>query len=89
MDIVSTTVQLDTPDGKMEAYEARPKGDSGSYVPVEQIHKALTDNGVNFDLKTYPEATHGFFCNECESSHADYAKDAWENFKDFFQQHVK
>jgi len=56
---------------------------------VEQINKALTDNGKSFDLKIYPEATHGFFCNERESYHADSAKDAWEKFKDFFKKHLK
>ncbi len=55
---------------------------------VEKINKALTDNKKSFVLKVYPEATHGFFCNERESYHPDSAKDAWEKFKSFFAQHL-
>ena len=55
---------------------------------VEKINKALTDQKKNFMLKVYPEATHGFFCNERESYHPDSAKDAWEKFKSFFAQHL-
>lgn len=56
---------------------------------VAQINKALTDTGKNFLLKVYPEATHGFFCNERESYHAESAKDAWAKFKIFFAQNLK
>ena len=56
---------------------------------VEQVKKALTDTKKNFTLKVYPEATHGFFCNERESYHPESAKDAWEIFKPFFGQHLK
>jgi carboxymethylenebutenolidase len=56
---------------------------------VEQINKALTDKKKSFMIKVYPEATHGFFCDERQSYHADSAKDAWEKFKSFFAQHLK
>lgn len=56
---------------------------------VEKINKALTDNQKAFVIKVYPEATHGFFCNERESYHPDAAKDSWEKFKSFFSQHLK
>jgi carboxymethylenebutenolidase len=56
---------------------------------VEKIVKALTDAKKNFTHKVYPEAGHGFFCNERESYHADSAKDAWEKFKSFFARHLK
>ncbi len=56
---------------------------------VAQVNKALTDQKKNFKMKVYPEATHGFFCDERQSYHADSAKDAWENFKSFFAQHLK
>ena len=39
-------------------------------------------------MKVYPEAGHGFFCNERQSYHADSATDAWEKFKSFFAQHL-
>jgi carboxymethylenebutenolidase len=56
---------------------------------VAQINKALTDSKKSFMMKVYPEAGHGFFCNERQSYHPDSAKDAWENFKSFFAQHLK
>jgi carboxymethylenebutenolidase len=43
----------------------------------------------NFEIKLYPEATHGFFCDERPSYHAESAKDAWEKTKSFFAQHLK
>ncbi|MDP6559651.1 MAG: dienelactone hydrolase family protein, partial [Candidatus Binatia bacterium] len=52
-------------------------------------NKALTDNKKNFTLKLYPEATHGFFCNERESYNAEAANDAWEKTKSFFAQHLE
>lgn len=56
---------------------------------VTQINKALTDAGAKFTVKVYPDATHGFFCNERESYHADSAKDAWNQSKTFFAQNLK
>ena len=56
---------------------------------VEKIVKALTDQKKKFTHKVYPEAGHGFFCNERGSYHADSAKDAWEKFKSFFAQNLK
>ena len=67
-------------------------GAKDPFIPqehVEKIVKALTDAKKNFTHKVYPEAGHGFFCNERQSYHADSAKDAWENFKSFFAQHLK
>lgn len=56
---------------------------------VEKINQALTDGRKSFMIKVYPEATHGFFCNERESYHPDSAKDAWDKFKSFFAQNLK
>lgn len=56
---------------------------------VEKINQALTDSRKSFMIKVYPEATHGFFCNERESYHPDSAKDAWDKFRWFFAQNLK
>ncbi|OGQ79983.1 MAG: hypothetical protein A3F90_19640 [Deltaproteobacteria bacterium RIFCSPLOWO2_12_FULL_60_19] len=56
---------------------------------VAQVNKALTDNKRTFTMNVYPEAGHGFFCDERGSYHADSAKDAWEKFKSFFARHLK
>jgi carboxymethylenebutenolidase len=56
---------------------------------VTAINQALTEHNVKFQIKTYPEATHGFFCDDRASYHEASAKDAWEIFKSFFAQHLK
>ncbi len=55
---------------------------------VDKINQTLKDQNKNFSLKLYPEATHGFFCNERESYHPESAKDTWEKTKSFFAQHL-
>ena len=56
---------------------------------VGQINTELTSKKVNFSMKVYPEATHGFFCDERPSYNEPAAKDAWEKFKSFFAQYLK
>jgi carboxymethylenebutenolidase len=56
---------------------------------VGQINTRLTHEKKNFAMKVYPEATHGFFCDERPSYHESSAKDAWEKTKSFFAQHLK
>ena len=56
---------------------------------VGQINTELTHKKVNFSMKVYPEATHGFFCDERPSYHEAAAKDSWEKMKNFFAQHLK
>ena len=56
---------------------------------VGQINTELTSKKVAFQMKIYPEAGHGFFCDERGSYHEASAKDAWEKTKSFFAQHLK
>ena len=56
---------------------------------VDRINTELTGKKINFMMKVYPEATHGFFCDERPSYHEASAKDAWEKTKSFFAQHLK
>jgi carboxymethylenebutenolidase len=56
---------------------------------VGQINTELTSKKVSFQMKVYPEATHGFFCDERQSYNEAAAKDAWEKTKSFFAQHLK
>ncbi len=67
-------------------------GGKDPLIPQEHVDKItaeLTNKKVNFQIKVYPEATHGFFCDERPSYHPDSAKDAWEKLKSFFAQHLK
>ena len=56
---------------------------------VDQVKTKLKDEKKNFTAEVYPEATHGFFCDERPSYHEASAKDAWEKTKAFFAQHLK
>src|SRR5581483_2640779 len=56
---------------------------------VGQINTELTTKKVSFQMKIYPEAGHGFFCDERGSYNEAAAKDAWEKTKSFFAQHLK
>jgi carboxymethylenebutenolidase len=56
---------------------------------VGQINTELTTKKVPFQMKIYPEAGHGFFCDDRASYHEKSAQDAWEKTKSFFAQHLK
>ena len=56
---------------------------------VEQIKAELTSKKVAFEMKTYPDAGHGFFCDDRGGYNEAAAKDAWEKTKSFFAQHLK
>ena len=56
---------------------------------VGQINTELTTQKVPFQMKIYPEAGHGFNCDDRGSYHEASAKDAWEKTKSFFAQHLK
>ena len=51
MDVTSSTVQLNTPDGKMDSYVAQPK-DGGRYPGIVVIQEAF---GVNSHIKKVTE----------------------------------
>ncbi len=56
---------------------------------VEQVKAELTAKKVAFQLHVYPDAGHGFFCDDRASYHEASAKDAWEKTKAFFAQHLQ
>jgi carboxymethylenebutenolidase len=56
---------------------------------VGQINTELTTKRVPFQMKIYPDAGHGFFCDERGSYNEKAATDAWEKTKSFLAQHLK
>jgi len=67
-------------------------GAKDQLIPTEhvgQIDAELTAKKVSYQLNIYPEAGHGFFCDDRGSYHEASAKDAWEKTKAFFAQHLK
>jgi len=56
---------------------------------VGQIKNELTSKKVPFQMETYPEAGHGFNCDDRGSYHEASAKDAWNKTQAFFARHLK
>jgi carboxymethylenebutenolidase len=62
-------------------------GDRDDYIPpdqVEAIEAALRSTGVNHEAVVYPDANHGFFCDQRESYQEAAATDAWDRVKALF-----
>jgi len=56
---------------------------------VDAIRKALADAGTRGEVVVYPDADHGFFCDQRATYHAASAKDAWERVKRLFAEELK
>ncbi|AOU97672.1 carboxymethylenebutenolidase [Acidihalobacter yilgarnensis] len=63
----------------------------GSIAPDEhaRVAEALSHAGKRYGLQVYPEAGHGFFCDQRASYHAGAADESWRLTLDFFASHIK
>jgi carboxymethylenebutenolidase len=67
-------------------------GAKDQLIPMDQVNQIkteLTSKKVPFQMEVYPEAGHGFNCDDRGSYHEASAKNAWEKTKSFFAQHLK
>ena len=67
-------------------------GAKDQLIPMDQVNQINTElktKQVPFQMEIYPDAGHGFFCDERGSYHEKSATDAWEKTKSFFAQHLK
>jgi carboxymethylenebutenolidase len=67
-------------------------GEKDPYIPltqVQQIDDTLRSLGKAYEVKVYPDADHGFFCDDRASYHPQAAKDAWEKMKAWFERYLK
>jgi carboxymethylenebutenolidase len=55
---------------------------------IEQIESRFQELGKDYRLKIYPDANHGFFCNERSSYHQAAAADSWHELIGFFQKQL-
>jgi len=55
---------------------------------ISTIEAKLKECGVSYDFKSYPDAGHGFNCDDRGSYHEASAKDAWDRTVGFFGQHL-
>lgn len=56
---------------------------------VARIEAELKKHGKTYDFKMYPDAGHGFNCDERGSYHEASAKDAWQRTVSWFNRYVK
>lgn len=55
---------------------------------IQQIDTRLRQLGKDYRLKIYPDAGHGFCCNERSDYNPTAAADAWLELKHFFGKHL-
>ena len=63
-------------------------GEKDPLIPaaeVDQIEAALTAHGVPHQIFRYPEADHGFFCDQRPSYHPEAARHAWQQVLHLFK----
>jgi carboxymethylenebutenolidase len=67
-------------------------GERDPYIPLTQVQKiedTLRALGKSFEVKVYPGADHGFFCDDRASYHPEAARDAWEKTQAWFATHLQ
>jgi carboxymethylenebutenolidase len=89
------------PGGKEPPISRTPKlegklvclfGGKDAMIPaaqVDAIRKALTGAKKRHEVVVYPDADHGFFCDQRATYHAPSAKDAWERVKRLFAEELR
>jgi dienelactone hydrolase len=56
---------------------------------INLLKETLTKYEKTFDIKTYPDAPHGFFNDTRESYRSDAAKDSWQRTLKFYSKYLK
>ncbi len=62
-------------------------GENDGYIPLEEvgaIRRMLEDSEIEHEIAVYPEADHGFFCDQRDSFCEEAADDAWERVMALF-----
>jgi carboxymethylenebutenolidase len=66
-------------------------GDEDAMIPVdgvEDLRVKLAESPVDTGVVRYPEAGHGFHCDERESYHEPSAQDGWRRTLEWFSGHL-
>ncbi len=67
-------------------------GGKDAFIPVAEVDKfrdALKAAGKSAEITLYPEADHGFMCEDRPSYHAESAQKAWPRTIAFFKEHLR
>lgn len=63
--------------------------DQGIPAPdVEELRGAAASSSAPTEIFRYPDAGHGFHCDQRESYHAPSARDAWQRTQAWFDRHL-
>ncbi|GIW39680.1 MAG: carboxymethylenebutenolidase [Candidatus Binatia bacterium] len=66
-------------------------GGRDPFIPldeVERIRARLSELGKDAEVVVYPDAPHGFFCDDRNTYRPDAAADAWRRMLEFFAKHL-
>jgi carboxymethylenebutenolidase len=76
--------------------DAKPKvptqmhfGEQDASIPMSDVETIKQKRGNDSEIHVYPEAQHGFHCDERGSYHEASAKTAWQRAMDFLKKHLK
>ncbi len=67
-------------------------GDADPFIRhdrIQQVESRFKELGKEYTLKLYPDANHGFFCNERCSYNQAAAEDSWNELMGFFDKHLQ
>jgi carboxymethylenebutenolidase len=66
-------------------------GGKDAFIPIEEVdtfRDALRKTGKSAEVVLYPDADHGFMCDDRPSFHPTHSKEAWAKTIAFFKQHL-
>jgi carboxymethylenebutenolidase len=67
-------------------------GEDDPFIPLDQVNALQAEAarlGKSLEVHVYPNAPHGFFCDERDSYRKDAAADAWKRMTGFLARHLQ
>jgi carboxymethylenebutenolidase len=64
-------------------------GEKDASIPMSDVEMIKKKRGGDSEIFVYPDAQHGFHCDERGSFHEASAKTAWQRAMDFLKKHLK
>ena len=64
-------------------------GEKDQGIPMTDVEAIKSKRSGDSEIYVYPDAGHGFHCDERGSYHEASAKAAWPRFVDFLKKHLK
>ena len=64
-------------------------GEKDASIPMSDVEIVKQKRGGDTEIHVYPDAQHGFHCDERGSFNEASAKTAWQRSMDFLKKHMK